>query len=104
MPNITDTLNQRKNVHGDYCQAALIKDDILQVLSNETTTYSCMGPVGRETIRMIVEKLGRIAGGDWHFVDHWHDIAGYATLMVEYLERNSLKEPIVPPMNYEEGA
>ena len=36
---------------------------------------------------MILHKIGRIVAGDEREVDHWQDIAGYATLAVKELER-----------------
>jgi hypothetical protein len=35
---------------------------------------------------MICSKLARLACGDADHVDSWHDIAGYATLVVKDLE------------------
>lgn len=85
MANVNDTLEQRKNVHGNYAVSAQMKDDILYRLQT-TPNFDDMDAVGRTTLRMIVEKIGRIMYGDWSFVDHWHDIAGYATLMQNHCE------------------
>lgn len=80
MANVESTLAQRQNVHGDYARSAGVKDELLRRLEC-TPNFEQMDSVGRTTLRMIVEKLGRIMFGDWSFADHWHDIAGYATLM-----------------------
>jgi hypothetical protein len=37
-------------------------------------------------LRMIVDKISRIVCGDPDFVDHWRDIAGYATLVADDIE------------------
>ena len=34
---------------------------------------------------MIAHKIGRILAGDPSFQDHWADIAGYATLIINPL-------------------
>ena len=86
--SVEDTLKQRKNVHGDYRRAAGIKDKMLEEFS-KTDNWKQLGAEGHETIRMIVEKLGRIMYGDCFFSDHWHDIAGYATLMERICEGKS---------------
>lgn len=39
-----------------------------------------------EALEMIVHKIGRIVNGNPDKVDHWTDIAGYATLVADRLE------------------
>lgn len=39
-----------------------------------------------EALEMIVHKIGRIVNGNSDKVDHWTDIAGYATLVADRLE------------------
>lgn len=34
----------------------------------------------RESVDMILHKIGRIVAGDAGFQDHWDDIAGYARI------------------------
>lgn len=80
---VEETLNQRKNVHGNYAHSAGIKDKVLEEFS-KTDNWKKLGAEGRQTVRMITEKLGRIMYGDCFFPDHWHDIAGYATLMEKF--------------------
>lgn len=41
--------------------------------------------VHMEAIEMIFHKIGRIGAGNPNFVDHWEDIAGYATLVAQRL-------------------
>lgn len=36
---------------------------------------------------MILHKIARIMNGDPDHIDHWHDIAGYATL-IEWILTN----------------
>ncbi len=36
---------------------------------------------------MIAHKIASILAGDPNEIDHWRDIAGYATLIVKELER-----------------
>lgn len=38
---------------------------------------------------MIAVKIARILVGDCNHPDHWHDIAGYATLVADRLEGKS---------------
>jgi hypothetical protein len=39
-----------------------------------------------EALEMIVHKMGRIVNGNPDEVDHWVDIAGYATLVADRLQ------------------
>jgi hypothetical protein len=41
--------------------------------------------VQKEGLHMILHKIGRIVNGDPDYVDSWLDIAGYATLVADYL-------------------
>lgn len=40
-----------------------------------------------EALNMIVNKLARIVNGDNHYSDSWRDIAGYATLVADRLDK-----------------
>lgn len=81
MPDITETLNERKSTHGDYSEHAQITQDLKKVIQS-TSLYGsrAMSDTQRETLDMICHKIGRILAGNPNFFDHWHDIAGYATL------------------------
>ena len=48
-------------------------------------------PEGWYTWVIILNKLLRILGDPMH-IDSWRDIAGYATLVVEYLEKEKQSE------------
>jgi hypothetical protein len=39
----------------------------------------------REALDMMASKIARIVSGDHQFKDHWIDIVGYATLVVDSL-------------------
>ena len=47
-----------------------------------------MSAVQQEALHMICSKLARIANGDPNHVDSWHDIAGYASLVVKDINGN----------------
>ena len=84
MTNLQDTLKVRKNVHGNFCESAVTHDKLMDVVWN-TPNWSHMDAAKRRSIHMICEKLSRILWGDYNFADHWHDIAGYATLIDQQL-------------------
>jgi DNA primase len=48
--------------------------------------WDSLAPYQREALEMIAQKISRALHGNPHEVDHWRDIAGYATLVVNELE------------------
>ena len=79
MTDINDTLNQRGKTHGDYEDHALYTQQIKEIIRN-SVSYKRLSTDQIETLDMISHKIGRILAGNPDFFDHWHDIAGYATL------------------------
>lgn len=88
MSDIQTTLNQRQSVHGDFTSSAHTKRMIMLQIEN-SPNWKFMHPAEQQAIAMIVEKLGRILHGDHLFTDHWHDLAGYATLGEKFTEGNN---------------
>ena len=41
---------------------------------------------------MIFHKIARITNGDPHYSDSWRDIAGYATLVADRLDNDTIKK------------
>lgn len=79
MSDVNETLVERKKTHGEYTDHADITQRLKDVIRSGRTYGDCKAHE-RETLDMIAHKVGRIVSGDPHFSDHWHDIAGYATL------------------------
>ena len=94
-------LNERGKTHGDYSAAARTKEGILDLITM-APSYPKMDATARASIRMIVEKLGRIVHGDHTHIDHWVDIAGYATLAANHYKQKE-PEQLELPFDYEEG-
>ena len=40
-------------------------------------------------MKMILHKIARIGCGNAQFIDHWRDIVGYATLVINELEERN---------------
>jgi hypothetical protein len=78
--NLEQTLAQRKGQHGDFTKNA----DLSQQFKDIIRSYDAeLNPLMREALDMIAHKIARILSGDPKHKDHWHDIAGYATLVEE---------------------
>jgi hypothetical protein len=78
--NTEAMLSEREKTHGPY----KVKAEIIQNLKRVMTAYAgwhSLSDVQRESLDMIVHKIGRILSGDPNVADHWDDIAGYAKLV-----------------------
>jgi hypothetical protein len=93
--SVNSTLSERQSSHGDFMH----NGRIMQQLKNDaraTTGWAKLQPHQAEAIDMILHKIGRILCGNPDFADHWHDIAGYATL-VENIITKGVSHPDSKP-------
>jgi hypothetical protein len=86
MSDIGKTLTERHAVHGAFVDQAEISQALSDVM-RRATNYKSLTPHQREALEMIQHKIARILEGDRNHIDHWHDIAGYATLVERHLRR-----------------
>lgn len=95
--NINDTLKERELTYGDYADNAMIIQNLKDIIRCGKN-YSLTSSAQRESIDMIVHKLGRIVNGDPSYMDSWHDIVGYAELaMTDMKERECHEIEITDP-------
>ena len=90
MKNIEDVLHEREKTHGSFKEHALVSQSLKRVVRDNWQSQSASLEANEslsEALGMILHKIGRIVAGDETEVDHWQDIAGYATLAVKELER-----------------
>lgn len=87
MSNVNDTLKEREKIHGDF-QRNSHSMQALKRCCVESDNWYQLENYQKESIEMICHKLGRILCGNPNHLDHWHDIAGYATLVENILSRN----------------
>ena len=74
-------LNEREKTHGSFDEVARVA----QRLKDEVWSASIPN-VHQEALDMICTKMARIVCGDHNEIDHFRDIAGYATLVIRHLE------------------
>lgn len=78
---INKLLEERGKTHGDFKDVAYAAQSIKRALHSpdgwESLRYN-----QREAIDMIASKLARIVCGNPDEHDHWRDIIGYATLVL----------------------
>ena len=95
---VAQTLNARGNTHGDarvqfslaqYLKKVLRGDmspdteEEREIVTSLRQQYADLDPVTRECLDMILHKITHIVVGQEDFVDHWHDMQGYAKLAEE---------------------
>lgn len=82
---IDATLAERGARYGDYMEKAFIIQDIKGILRG-ASSWEKMDPDMRESLEMVIHKIGRIVTGDPEYLDSWTDIMGYTKLVADRLE------------------
>lgn len=80
-----EILTQRKATHGAWQQQFALARNLKDTLfpNGDSRVPSEM----REALEHIAIKISRIIIGNPFHTDHWRDIAGYATLVADDLEK-----------------
>jgi hypothetical protein len=82
-------LEERGRTHGDYEIHAAITQDLKRAIHHNVADLDRrLDDDMAETLDMIAHKIGRIIAGNPAEPDHWRDIAGYAQLVANRLERD----------------
>lgn len=84
--DIEETLGERQKTYGDFTDVAH-RAQTIKAAMRSSKGWNLMASCQRESLEMIANKLARILEGDKNHADSWHDIAGYAQLVVKYLDR-----------------
>lgn len=77
---IENTLQERGKRYGNFSEHAAISQDLKDVMY-ASNGWAGLNKTQREALEMIQHKVARILNGDPNYVDSWHDIAGYSTLV-----------------------
>jgi hypothetical protein len=81
-----ELLAERGKTHGDYLEHSACTQAILDVCMAQRN-WAALPPAMKETLHMIAHKAGRILTGNPYIEDHYDDIAGYARLISQNMER-----------------
>jgi DNA-binding Xre family transcriptional regulator len=84
MTTLKEMLAERGSTYGDFAELATVAQDLKNVLTNDE-----MNAVQRECMELICTKLARIVTGNPNYADNWLDIAGYAQLAVDDINRRA---------------
>ena len=83
--NLDATLKDRGARYGAFVGHARITQALKEV-SRKTPNWENLADDQKESIEMVMHKLGRILNGDPDYADSWADIAGYTKLVADRLE------------------
>jgi len=81
MNDIEKTLNERGARYGKFTGHATIAQGLKEEMKCHDG-WNNLAADQREALEMIAHKIARILNGDPTYADSWHDIAGYAQLIV----------------------
>lgn len=92
---VDEVLKERGTRYGVFMVQARIAQSIhivlrqgMEMAGKNTFDFA---PDELEAMHMIVNKIARIYNGDNHYSDSWRDIAGYATLVADRLDKDNAK-------------
>ena len=75
-----EIIAEREKTHGPYSKKARIIQELKEIMHG-SAGWHALSDVQKESLDMIVHKIGRVLSGDPNHADHWDDIAGYAKLV-----------------------
>ena len=83
------TLQERGARYGPFEGHAMIAQSLKGYVQG-LIGWRRLSSAQREALDMILHKIARILNGDPDHADSWHDIAGYAQLVVDLLSKEKL--------------
>jgi hypothetical protein len=90
---LDSTLEERGSRYGDFGDIAEMSQRIKKIMRDSACRNPYLEEPHMEGLEMIACKMARIVCGDPNYLDNWHDIAGYATLMEKRIEHTSITPP-----------
>lgn len=84
--NINEMLDGRANRYGTFIGHANISQYLKDAM-RRLEKWDSLVDDQKEALEMIQHKIARILNGDPTYADNWIDIAGYATLVANRLEK-----------------
>lgn len=87
MSTLDSTIAERDARYGGFINNAVVMRKLKRVLYASGIDH--LRDDQQEALDMIMHKVGRILVGDADHIDSWRDIAGYAMLVVNRLEKEA---------------
>lgn len=83
---IDTILKERQKTHGSFKDNAYAAQEMKCTLKISPNWHK-LPYIMMESLEFIVSKIARILSGNFKDPDHWRDIAGYATLVADELDK-----------------
>ena len=77
---IEQTLAERGSRYGDYSDVASTTQQLMAIIECGAS-YEHLNAEQKTSLFMICNKIARAVNGDPNYIENWHDIAGYSTLI-----------------------
>jgi hypothetical protein len=85
---LKEMLTERGNRYGPFTGHAFVSQSLKAVaLAHLRERNMALAADQQEALEMIFHKIGRIINGDPDYADSWIDIAGYAKLVADRLNK-----------------
>lgn len=84
--DVDAVLAERGKRYGEFWRHAEITQQLKGIVEQYGDSTK-LTPLHLEALDMIMHKIGRILNGDPNYADSWIDIAGYAKLVTDRLEK-----------------
>ncbi len=89
---VEDTLTERGKNYGDFTDNSSVAQNIKLAMRESPRWRTDSVPFDMmEALDLIASKIGRMLSGNPNYIDNWHDIAGYATLIENRLKQTEQK-------------
>lgn len=90
--DINKILEERGKRYGVFADHAMVTQKLKDIINQYSRWHLGYTADQQEALDMIAHKIGRIICGDPNYSDSWRDIAGYATLVADRLDREQKQE------------
>lgn len=80
MTDVGATLKERGGRYGDFSELSRVSQGMKNIMRS-STNWDKLPDDMKESLDMNIHKISRILTGDFDYVDNWHDISGYCTLV-----------------------
>lgn len=89
MSDLDEVLSARGDTYGSFSDVSATAQAFKKLFFQIHLNKYGYSDAQREALDMIFSKLARIKHGDPNYADSWVDIAGYATLVVDTLQKSN---------------
>lgn len=92
MTDLTALIAERTKHYGEFLPIAEVSQNLKACVRHCIYDRDLkLQPDQIEALEMICHKMARIINGDPDYIDSWDDIAGYAKLVADRLQRDQRK-------------